>query len=239
MKILVTSPNGRIGRRIVPELLAPEFSVRVIAREPERLAKEVREQIEIIRGSMDDAATLRHALDGVESVFWCVPTESFRERNIELHYERFSCVQNDQHLSNKAPTTSSGIRTFVADDSPLMLEKLVSILQRDGRVAVVGTATDGWQVLPEALKLAPDLILLELHLPHMDGAEVTQYLKVLPNAPRVFIVTADNTPVARRRGMISGADAFLTKSADIEAQLKSKLDQWFGPNSGPTTDPTG
>jgi len=116
----------------------------------------------------------------------------------------------------------------VVDQSLLMLEKLVSILQRDGRAVVVGTATDGWQVLPEVLKLAPDLILLDLHLPHSDGAEVTRYLKLLPNAPRVFIITADDTAVARRRSMISGADAFLTKSVDIETQLKSRLDQWFG-----------
>src|SRR5215468_7864156 len=92
MKILVTTPTGKIGRRIVPELLAPQFSVRVIVRQPERLAKEIREQVEVIRGSMDDAATLRRALDGVEALFWCVPAESSVERKIERHYERFACA---------------------------------------------------------------------------------------------------------------------------------------------------
>src|SRR5262249_7892893 len=92
MKILVTTPTGRIGRRIVPELLSPEFSVRVIVREPERLPKEIREQVEVIRGSTDDAATLGRALDGVESLFWCVPTESEQETDIEQHYERFACA---------------------------------------------------------------------------------------------------------------------------------------------------
>jgi hypothetical protein len=41
---------------------------------------------------MDDEATLRHAVDGVESLFWCVPKESLQETNIELHYERFACA---------------------------------------------------------------------------------------------------------------------------------------------------
>jgi uncharacterized protein YbjT (DUF2867 family) len=92
MKILVTTPTGKIGCRIVSELLAPEFSLRVIAREPQRLAKEIREQVEVIRGSTDDAATLRRALDGVESLFWCVPAESLQETKVEQHYERFACA---------------------------------------------------------------------------------------------------------------------------------------------------
>ena len=45
MKVLVTTPTGNIGRRIVPELLAPEFSVRVIVRDPARLPEEVREHM--------------------------------------------------------------------------------------------------------------------------------------------------------------------------------------------------
>src|SRR5262249_2977332 len=92
MKILVTTPTGRIGRRIVRELLAPEFSVRVIVRDPGRLPEEIRQQVEVVRGSTDDAATLRRALDGVEAMFWCVPTESLRETNVEQHYERFACA---------------------------------------------------------------------------------------------------------------------------------------------------
>jgi len=62
MNILVTNPTGRIGRKLVPELLAPEFSVRVIVRDPARLPQETRHQVEVVPGSTDDAATLRRAL---------------------------------------------------------------------------------------------------------------------------------------------------------------------------------
>src|SRR5262249_32928028 len=92
MHILVTNPTGRIGRRIVPELLAPEFSVRVLARDRGRLPWEVRQQTEVIRGSADDTARLELALDGVEALFWCVPTESLREKDVAQHYERFACA---------------------------------------------------------------------------------------------------------------------------------------------------
>src|SRR6185503_1765800 len=90
MKILVTNPTGKIGRKILPELLAPEFSVRVIARDPARLPQAIREQVEVVRGSTDDAETLQSALDGVEALFWCVPTESMREMNVRAYYERFA-----------------------------------------------------------------------------------------------------------------------------------------------------
>jgi len=90
MKILVTTPTGNIGQRIVRELLAPEFSVRVIVRDPLRLPDEVREQVEIIHGSMDDATTLRRALDGADAMFFCVPTESMQERDVRGHYKRFA-----------------------------------------------------------------------------------------------------------------------------------------------------
>ncbi len=103
MRILVTNPTGRIGRRIVPELLAPEFSVRVIVRDPARLPEEIRQQVEVVRGSADDPATLHRALDGVEALFWCVPTESLQETNVEQHYERFACAGRQAIRETRTP----------------------------------------------------------------------------------------------------------------------------------------
>src|SRR5882762_5350803 len=88
MKILITTPGGTIGRRIVPELLAPEFSVRVISRNPDQL--EFREHVEIARGSTDNVAALSRALDGVDALFWCIPRLSIRETSPRDYYERFA-----------------------------------------------------------------------------------------------------------------------------------------------------
>src|SRR5882724_10818942 len=90
MKILITTPSGAIGRRILPELLAPEFSVRIFTRNPGHLPCEIREQVEIVQGSMDNVNTLGEALDGVDALFWCIPRESLSETNIPGHYERFA-----------------------------------------------------------------------------------------------------------------------------------------------------
>ena len=139
-------------------------------------------------------------------------------------------MQNDKEISANAKSTENSlpIRTLLVDDSQPMLDILASILQRDGRATVIGTAKDGWEVLPEALRLEPDLVLLDLNLPHIDGAEATRYLKLLRSAPRVFIVTADDSPASYERSKASGSDAFIAKSPDIEARIKSELDKWFG-----------
>jgi uncharacterized protein YbjT (DUF2867 family) len=90
MKILITTPSSRIGRRVLNELLAPEFSVRIIARHLARLPENILEQVEVVQGSTDEAATLRRALDGVEALFWRVPSAPFQEENVQGHHERFT-----------------------------------------------------------------------------------------------------------------------------------------------------
>ena len=96
MKILITTPGGKIGRTIIPELLAPEFSVRVVSRNSHRLPSDIRNQVEIVRGSIDDAGTLREALEGMDAMFWCIPRPPIEETNIRSHYERFA------HVASKA-----------------------------------------------------------------------------------------------------------------------------------------
>jgi uncharacterized protein YbjT (DUF2867 family) len=89
MKILVTTPAGNIGKRVLAELLAPEFSVRVITRDPATLSGPLRARVEVVRGSTDDATTMRRALQNVEALFWCAPPVSTQETSPRAHFERF------------------------------------------------------------------------------------------------------------------------------------------------------
>ena len=74
---------------------------------------------------------------------------------------------------------------------------------------------------------------MDLHLPHLNGAEVTRCLKQFDNPPVVFMVTSDDSPDSRALCAAVGADAFLTKSGTLPCQLKSKLQEWFGPQHPP------
>src|SRR3989442_10312533 len=136
MKILVTTPTGNIGRKVVPELLAPEFSVRVIAREPARLPEEIVDQVEVVRGSTDDTATLRRVLDGVEALFWCVPTELLQETDVRSHYERFARAGSQAIREAGTPrvvTISAGGKGLARNAGPISgLHAMEDILNESG-----------------------------------------------------------------------------------------------------------
>jgi uncharacterized protein YbjT (DUF2867 family) len=71
--IVVTTPTGNIGSQVVKNLLAANEAVRVIARDPARLAAEIRAKVEVVPGSSDDESVLTRALEGAESLFLVVP----------------------------------------------------------------------------------------------------------------------------------------------------------------------
>ncbi len=71
--ILVTTPTGNIGSRVVLQLLAANKPVRVIARDPNKLSADVRSRVDVVQGATDDEAVLRKAFDGADSLFWVVP----------------------------------------------------------------------------------------------------------------------------------------------------------------------
>jgi membrane protein DedA with SNARE-associated domain/DNA-binding NarL/FixJ family response regulator len=120
------------------------------------------------------------------------------------------------------------IRTLLVDDSPLMLKILSQIVATEDRFTVVGSATDGRQALRHALALDPELVLMGFHLSDMNGAQVTSCIKHIKNPPVVFMVTSDDSPSAREISKAAGADAFIVKSGDLHAQLKVRLQEWFG-----------
>lgn len=87
--IVVTTPTGQIGSQVVRKLLSADEAVRVIARDPTRIAPEIRVKIEIVQGSSDDEDVLQRALDGAESLFLVVPP-SFATTDITEYYLRFA-----------------------------------------------------------------------------------------------------------------------------------------------------
>jgi uncharacterized protein YbjT (DUF2867 family) len=87
--IVVTTPTGQIGSQVVHNLLAVNEAVRVVVRDPVRLAPEIRGKVEVIQGSSDDESVLSRAFAGAESLFWVVPP-SFRTDNVREYYLQFT-----------------------------------------------------------------------------------------------------------------------------------------------------
>ena len=144
------------------------------------------------------------------------------EKQIQQRACGFPVARINQELS-----LPSCIRTLLVDDSPFMLRTLTQILAAEGKFKVIGSATDGCQALKQTMALAPELVLMDLHLPHLNGAQVTSYIKHFKNPPDVFIVTSDDSFDSRAMCKAAGADAFIVKSGDFRAKLTEKLKDWF------------
>lgn len=71
--IVITTPTGSIGHQVLENVLDGGEPIRVIARDPSRLPSRVREQVEVVQGSMDDTDVVTKAFAGADSVLWVVP----------------------------------------------------------------------------------------------------------------------------------------------------------------------
>jgi uncharacterized protein YbjT (DUF2867 family) len=107
--IAVTTPTGQIGSQVVQNLLAANEAVRVIVREPSRLAAGIQGKVEIVQGSSDDEHVLSRALEGAESLFWLVPP-SFKTNDAKeyyLHFTRPACRAIKKHGTKRVVAVSA------------------------------------------------------------------------------------------------------------------------------------
>jgi DNA-binding NarL/FixJ family response regulator len=120
-----------------------------------------------------------------------------------------------------------GIRTIVVDDSPAALRAISSVVARQQNLSFVGAASNGSEALALARSLHPDLVLLDLEMPVMDGIEATSCLGRECPATRVVIVTVHNTPELRKLCYDRGASGFIAKAA-LKDELPIVVLKLFG-----------
>jgi DNA-binding NarL/FixJ family response regulator len=113
---------------------------------------------------------------------------------------------------------AADIRVLVVDDHALVREMLAELLSQESDLTVVGSCEDGSQVVDAAARLRPDVVVMDLNMPVMDGLAATEALRAVAPGPRVVVLTADGA-AARPRAAAAGADALVPKGADPEALL--------------------
>jgi DNA-binding NarL/FixJ family response regulator len=115
-------------------------------------------------------------------------------------------------------------RLLLADDHPLVLESMKQLLEPE--FSVVGTAQTGQQVLEEAEKLHPDIVLLDANMPGMSGFEAARRLKNLLPTVKIIFVTMLTEAIAVSEGFRAGAMGYVLKqdaSDELHAAVKSVL----------------
>jgi DNA-binding NarL/FixJ family response regulator len=103
------------------------------------------------------------------------------------------------------------VRVLLVDDQELIREGLTIILNAEPDIEVVGAAADGREGVSQAKRLRPDVVLMDIKMPHMDGIEATRLIRAaLPTTPVVILTTyADDDLVFR--GIRAGAMGYLLK----------------------------
>jgi DNA-binding NarL/FixJ family response regulator len=108
----------------------------------------------------------------------------------------------------------------VADDHALVRSGIVGVLEGGG-LEVVGEAADGQEAVEQALHSRPDVVLMDVRMPRMDGIEATARLRRLPDGPHVLVLTTFDLDEYVFRALSAGAGGFLLKDAAPERLVEA------------------
>jgi len=113
------------------------------------------------------------------------------------------------------------IRVLLADDQALVRTGIRMIVDAQPDMRVVGEAGDGAEAIDRAHELAPDVVLLDVRMPHLDGLEALPRLVAAPGAPRIIVLTTFDLDEYVFEALERGASGFLLKGAPADQLLAS------------------
>jgi DNA-binding NarL/FixJ family response regulator len=116
------------------------------------------------------------------------------------------------------------VRVRIAADQRLFAEALVAILTSDGRIAVVGRALNGEEAVAFARDDRPDVVLMDIAMPVLDGIAATQAIAAGTPETRVVVLTGSDAPEDITRARAAGASGYVTKNQIAGDLVRAILD---------------
>ena len=116
------------------------------------------------------------------------------------------------------------IRVLLADDQVLVRTGLRTILEDAGGFDVVGEAGDGGEAVARCAEVHPDVVLMDIRMPKLDGIEATRRIRAQPQPPRVVVLTTFDLDEYVYAGLRAGASGFLLKdtlAADLASAIRA------------------
>ena len=113
-------------------------------------------------------------------------------------------------------------RILVVDDHAVVRKGVRSLLEKSGWT-VCGEAANGKDAIEQAMALKPDLVLMDISMPVMNGIEATRQMRKLSPETRVIILSMHDAPQIEQQAKEAGADAVLVKSGSVEDLHKTLL----------------
>lgn len=123
-----------------------------------------------------------------------------------------------------AETLPDEIRVVVADDEPLFVEMIQVMLAAEAGIDVVATARDGRMAVKLAAELRPDVVVMDVSMPVMDGIDATRRIREQNPSACVLILTGGTTAGDVDRARKAGASTYLTKdriATELVAEIRN------------------
>jgi DNA-binding NarL/FixJ family response regulator len=117
-----------------------------------------------------------------------------------------------------AETRKDRIRVLLADDEPRARQSLRALLTTQPQVLLVGAATNGKEALDRLGRDRPDVVLLDVRMPELDGLEATRQIKA--RWPGIRVIVLSMYPEYRAEALAAGADAFVVKGDPPDELLR-------------------
>lgn len=115
----------------------------------------------------------------------------------------------------------TAIRVLIVDDTERVRQDLRTFLALTGNIEIVGEASNGSEAIHLVEILCPQVVLMDLEMPIMDGYEATRQIKVLHPACRVIALTIHGGEREEQRAFQAGADEFIVKGAPLQTLMEA------------------
>jgi DNA-binding NarL/FixJ family response regulator len=119
----------------------------------------------------------------------------------------------------------AGRGVLIVDDSPQVRQELRTLLPLAACIEIVGEAADGLEAIRLAEALRPEVVLMDLEMPVVDGYEATRQIKSRWPACRVVALTVYGDEAARQKATQAGVDVFVVKGAPLETLVRAISEQ--------------
>jgi DNA-binding NarL/FixJ family response regulator len=129
-----------------------------------------------------------------------------------------SAAPGSRPVSNQG---AAPITVLIADDHPVVLQGLAVLFEVQDDISLVGQASDGAEAVRLTREMDPDVLLLDLKLPVLDGMEVLSQLRSLGMRTRVLVLTSAAGPSGPALALQAGATGFLYKDVDPDALVRA------------------
>lgn len=114
---------------------------------------------------------------------------------------------------------------LIVDDKEQVRRDLRTLLALSNEIEILGEAANGLEAIQKVEVLQPDVVLLDLEMPVMNGYEAASQIKVIAPSCRVIVLTVHDYTLARQKALHAGADSFIIKGSSVEQLIQEILEK--------------